>query len=141
MTSRRSPLKRSTKPLAIVWADRALSDLEAIGDFIAADNPVAAARWVGVLVATAQRAAGAPMAGRRVPELGRDDIREVFKRTYRVVYRVRTDRIEVLTVFEGHRLFPKGVEGTKPAPELKRPPHRKLRARLAECGEAWLDTG
>jgi hypothetical protein len=36
----------------------------------------------------------------------------VFKRTYRVVYRVRGDRIEVLTIFEGHRLFPRDVEGS-----------------------------
>jgi plasmid stabilization system protein ParE len=63
-------------------------------------------------MATAERTAGAPMAGRRVPELGRDDIREVFKRTYRVVYRVPGDRIEVLMVFEGHRLFPRDLEGT-----------------------------
>jgi hypothetical protein len=37
----------------------------------------------------------------------------VFKRTYRIVYRVRDDRMEVLTVFEGHRLFPRdvGLEG------------------------------
>jgi mRNA-degrading endonuclease RelE of RelBE toxin-antitoxin system len=33
----------------------------------------------------------------------------VFKRTYRIVYRVTEERIEVLTVFEGHRLFPDDV--------------------------------
>ncbi len=112
MTTKRRPRKRSTKQLAVVWTDRALSDLEAIGDFIAADGPVAAARWLGVLMASAERAAGTPMAGRRVPEIGRDDIREVLKRSYRIVYRVRGDRLEVLTVFEGHRLFPRDIEGT-----------------------------
>jgi plasmid stabilization system protein ParE len=94
---------------AVVWTDRALSDLEAVGDFIAADNPRAAERWVGLLMATAERAAGAPIAGRRVPELGRDEVREIFKRTYRIVYRVMSDRIEILTVFEGHRRFPSDV--------------------------------
>jgi plasmid stabilization system protein ParE len=49
---------------------------------------------------------------RVVPELGRDDIREVLKRTYRIVYRVRGDRVEVLTISEGHRLFPPDIEGT-----------------------------
>ena len=97
------------KPLAVVWTERALSDLEAIGDFIAVDNPVAAERWVGVLMAAAQRAAVAPRAGRRVPELGRDDVREVLKRTYRIVYRVKRGSVQVLPVFEGHRLFPKNV--------------------------------
>jgi len=43
-----------------------------------------------------------------VPELGRDDVREVLVQRYRVVYRVSTERLEVLT-FEGHRRFPRGV--------------------------------
>ncbi len=34
------------------------------------------------------------MAGRRVPEIGRDDIREVFQRTYRINYRVGGDRLQ-----------------------------------------------
>jgi plasmid stabilization system protein ParE len=78
VTSKRGPRQKSTKLFALVWTDRALSDLEAIGDFIAADNPVAAERWIGVLMATAERMARVPMAGRRVPELGRDDIRKVL---------------------------------------------------------------
>lgn len=50
-----------------------------------------------------------PLAGRIVPEKRRPDIREVFLRTYLIVYRVREDSILVLTVFEGHRLFPSGA--------------------------------
>jgi plasmid stabilization system protein ParE len=111
VTAKRRPRKRSGKPLAVLWTDRALSDLEAIGDFIAADNPAAAERWVGVLMATAERAARTPRAGRRVPELGRDDLREVLKRSYRIVYRVRDEHMEILTVLEGHRLFPRDVGG------------------------------
>jgi plasmid stabilization system protein ParE len=92
-----------------VWSDRALRDLEAIGDYIAADDPVAAAQWVSRLIDMAERAAAAPLMGRRVPELARDDIRETFLRTYRIVYRLRPGRMEILTVFEGHRLFPGDV--------------------------------
>ena len=44
-----------------------------------------------------------PRMGRVVPEIARDDVREVFQRTYRIVYRVVDDGIVVLTVFEGHR--------------------------------------
>lgn len=91
---------------AVFWTDRALSDLEAIGDYIARDDARAAERWIEQLLATAVRASRNPLAGRLVPEVGRNEVREVFKRTYRIVYRVSRDRIEVLTVFEGHRLFP-----------------------------------
>jgi plasmid stabilization system protein ParE len=44
-----------------------------------------------------------PLGGRVVPEVGRDDVREVFQRSYRIIYRVAGDDIRVLTVFEGHR--------------------------------------
>jgi mRNA-degrading endonuclease RelE of RelBE toxin-antitoxin system len=40
-----------------------------------------------------------------VTEIGRDDIRETFLRSYRIVYRVDDGGITVLTVFEGHRLM------------------------------------
>ena len=95
--------------LSIEWTERAIADLRAIDDYIAADNPLAAERWVGRLIAKAEAAARLPMAGRVVPEKGRTDIREVFLRTYRLIYRVREGSILVLTVFEGHRLFPPGA--------------------------------
>jgi addiction module RelE/StbE family toxin len=94
----------------LVWTSRAEADLEAIGDYIAAENPVAAERWVRKLLATARAAADVPLAGRVVPEIRMGDVREVFLRTYRIVYRVRGDHVVVLTVFEGHRLFPSDVD-------------------------------
>jgi plasmid stabilization system protein ParE len=82
-----------------------LRDLEAIEQFIAQDDPVAANRWVLKLIATAERAAKLPTAGRIVPEKQRNDIREVRLRTYRIVYAVHERGINVLTVFEGHKLL------------------------------------
>jgi plasmid stabilization system protein ParE len=80
-----------------------MADLEAIGEYIAQDNPGAALAWVERLQQRANAAATAPNAGRVVPERGRSDIREVFLRSYRIVYRVDGDDVVVLTVFEGHR--------------------------------------
>ena len=89
------------------WTARARHDLLAIGRYIARDNPEAARRWVERLRERARRAARQPLAGRVVPELQRDDIREVLLRAYRIVYRLRPGEIHVLTVFEGHRLLRK----------------------------------
>jgi plasmid stabilization system protein ParE len=89
------------------WTERAATDLIAIGDYIAADNPAAARSWVEKLRQRAVKASKVPGSGRVVPEIGRDDVREVFQRTYRIVYRVVDDGIVVLTVFEGHRLLGK----------------------------------
>jgi len=91
------------------WTRRSIEDLRAIGHYIAEDNPTAARQWLERLRQRAHHAAVTPRAGRRVPELAREDIREVFLRSYRIVYRLAGDGIEVLTVFEGHRLFPEDV--------------------------------
>ena len=90
----------------IEWTARALADLEGIDEFIAARSPLAAERWVARLVACAQAAAASPLAGRVVPERAQDGVREVLCKSYRIVYRVKPRGILVLTVFEGHRLFP-----------------------------------
>lgn len=100
------PRRASGRRRRLFWTDRALADLEATGDYISRDDPRAAESWVAQLIALFERAASAPLAGRRVPELGREDVREVLRRTYRLVYRNSKDRLEVLTVLEGHRLFP-----------------------------------
>lgn len=88
------------------WSQRALADLIAIGRYIGSDDPGAARRFVEELRARARLAAALPRAGRMVPEIGRPDVREVIHRTYRIVYGVGGDGIQVLTVFEGHRQFP-----------------------------------
>jgi addiction module RelE/StbE family toxin len=91
---------------AVVWTPQALGDVEEIGACIERDDAVAAARWIDKLLTAAQAAADAPLAGRRVPELERDDVRERIVGNYRLVYWLRDERLEVLTVFEGHRLPP-----------------------------------
>ena len=91
------------------WSDHARRDLLAIGRYIDRDKPQAARGWIEQLRERARQAAENPLAGRVVPELGRDDVREVFLRSYRIVYSVGEETVDVLTVFEGHRLLPKGL--------------------------------
>ncbi len=93
----------------IIWSDRARADLAQIGDYIAANNPRAAEQWVERLIALVEKAAQVPMAGRVVPEFRRPDLRERILRHFRVVYLLRQEGIEVVTIFEGHRQFPSNV--------------------------------
>jgi len=90
------------------WTRRASRDLLEIARFIARDDRGAARRWVEKLREQAARAALQPLAGRRVPEVPRDDVRETFLRSYRIIYRVLKSGVEILTVFEGHRQLPLG---------------------------------
>jgi plasmid stabilization system protein ParE len=46
-----------------------------------------------------------PNAGRMVPEISNPDIRELIFQKYRVVYKLKGKQIEILTVFEGHKLL------------------------------------
>ena len=89
----------------ISWSHRARRNLLDIGDFISHDKPEAASRWVAQIIEAVERTALFPTSGRVVPEIDRDDIREVVFDNYRIVYQVRDNQIIVLTVFESHRLF------------------------------------
>ncbi len=92
--------------MKVIWERRALSDLRRIQLYIARDNATAARRWVKQLIDRARTTVEHPLAGRRVPELEREDIREVFVKSYRIIYRVTDSAIRVLTVIQGHRQMP-----------------------------------
>lgn len=92
--------------MRVVWTEQALERLQEIDDFISQDSPARAARFIAKLLARDDRLTPFPSAGRQVPELGSNAIREVLEGNYRIVYRLTSERIEILTVFEGHRLLP-----------------------------------
>jgi len=94
--------------MKLFWTETAKQDLQAIRRYIAADNPTAAKRWILRLRERARNALHAPFAGRAVPEFSREDIHELIEGNYRIVYQVFADRLVILTVYEGHQLFPEG---------------------------------
>jgi addiction module RelE/StbE family toxin len=93
--------------MRVRWTFRAREDLKEIGAYIAQDNPLAARRWVARLKERTRILTRMPRAGRVVPERQRDDIRELIEGNYRIVYQVTERSIDILMVFEGHRLFPR----------------------------------
>jgi toxin ParE1/3/4 len=92
--------------MKLFWTETAKQNLLSIRRYIAADNPTAANRWVERLKERARSSLHSPFAGRKVPEFSRDDIRELIEGNYRIVYQVHGNHIVILTVFEGHALFP-----------------------------------
>ena len=94
----------------ILWTPQAIEDLEAIRDYVARDSEHYAALLAERLFSSVDHLAAFPEAGRIVPEFQRPELRETILGSYRVVYRLRADRVEVLTVFHGARLFPKTFE-------------------------------
>jgi plasmid stabilization system protein ParE len=92
--------------MSVTWSREAGENLVDIEEFIARDSVERAIRFIDALIDhTEAMLADSPKSGRSVPEIGNPDIRELIYRGYRIVYRLNGDRIEILTVFEGHRLL------------------------------------
>ena len=89
------------------WTDKALFRLQQVHDYIAQDSSVNAGRFIDRLTRKAALIAHQPRAGVVVKKYQRDDIRETYEGAYRIVYRIRPDRIDILTVRHGARLMPK----------------------------------
>jgi toxin ParE1/3/4 len=89
----------------VVWSPRAVEDLDAIAQYIAADSQAYAAAVVKTILITARHLSRFPFAGRIVPELGDPNIREWFAYSYRIVYRVEEKVVTVATVVHGKRLL------------------------------------
>jgi plasmid stabilization system protein ParE len=53
------------------------------------------------LTRRSQQIAKFPFSGRRVPEYDADQIREVIEGSFRVIYHIKSDQIDVLAVIHG----------------------------------------
>jgi len=91
----------------VVWAPQARDDLQALYDYIAKDSQRYADMVVNQIIAAVGRLEHFPESGRVVPELHRSDLREIIWRSYRIVYRHKSDSAQahVLTVFRSERLL------------------------------------
>ena len=90
----------------IVWSPQSLRDIESIRAYIAQDSARVAELVVGRIIKAVERLKAFPESGRKVPERNDPEIREVIESPYRVVYRLRTGRVEIVTVFRASRLLP-----------------------------------
>jgi len=87
------------------WTLQAYQDLDSIAEFIAKDSPQYARLFVVDILQAADRIAEFPKSGRTVPELGDPAVREIIMGNYRVVYRLKADAAEILTIYHGARLL------------------------------------
>jgi toxin ParE1/3/4 len=98
----------------IAWTEPALAGLTDVVAYIAADDPRAAERLRDRTIAAVERAAAHPYSGRVVPEIARQDVREVIVRPYRIVYRVAETHIVIWAVHSGRRLLSEDVIADQP---------------------------
>jgi len=84
--------------LRLIWSPLAIKRLSEIAKFIAMDNPLTAERWVDKIFDKVEKLSDFPERGRVVPELNNKIIREIIIGNYRVIYKMETNEISVLTV-------------------------------------------
>lgn len=73
----------------VIWADGAVADLDAAADYISKDSPAYAASFVLQSLEAARSLGDLPERGRVVPEFKREDIREIFVFSYRLIQSMR----------------------------------------------------
>ena len=92
-------------PSKIYWTRQAREDLRAVRVHIARDAPATASAYVRKLRLSVGRLRQFPFSGEVVPEIGREDLREVLLGNYRIIYRVADRRVDILAVFHSARIF------------------------------------
>jgi toxin ParE1/3/4 len=89
----------------VIWAYAAAEDLDAAAAYIHRDSPAYAASFVNRALQAGRSLSELAERGRMVPEFMDEKIREIFVYSYRLIYRIESDRISILGLVHGRRDF------------------------------------
>jgi toxin ParE1/3/4 len=89
----------------VIWTEPALSDLDAIADYIALDKPEAARQLVKRVFQHVEQLSDHPKSGSRPPELKGWRYRQIVEPPCSVFYRIDGDHVYILYVMRGEQLF------------------------------------
>lgn len=89
----------------VVWAEPALSDLDAIADYIALDNPEAARELVQRIFKHVDQLEEHPRSGSKPQELKGWRYRQIVEPPCRIFYRQDVAQVYILHVMRAERLF------------------------------------
>jgi plasmid stabilization system protein ParE len=84
--------------MTVIWTDTAQEHLDDIYRYIARDSALYAKRMVDRLTRRSTQIAHFPFSGREVPEYSLKQIRQVIEGSYRIIYYIKSDGIDVLAV-------------------------------------------
>ncbi len=89
--------------MQVEWTEPALEDMADIRDYIAEDSKENAYRFIERIFDAAAQLTDFPERGRHVPEAERSDVREVLYKDYRIIYLIKAEQVDILTVLHGAR--------------------------------------
>ena len=91
----------------VIWTEPALADLEAIADYIALDNPIAARQLVQHVIKHIEQLKDHPLCGSKLPEFKGWRYRQIVEPPCRIIYRHEKRLVHILHVVRGERLLDK----------------------------------
>jgi toxin ParE1/3/4 len=91
--------------MTIQFTRRAYVRLLEIHRYISKDSPARATKFSDTLLKHIEPLIANPQMGRIVPEKQDPSIRELLYKNYRIIYKINTNTIYIITIFEGHKLL------------------------------------
>lgn len=92
--------------MRVHWTNTAIDHLLSIYEYVSHDSDVYADRLMDRLTRRSQQIGTFPRSGRSVPEYEAPDIREVIEGSYRIIYRIKKEQIDVLAVIHSAQQLP-----------------------------------
>lgn len=90
----------------VKWTELAWNDLESIAEYIARDSKNYASAFVREVREASRSLDRFPERGRVVVELNDTSIRELFVRSYRLIYKTQEDAVYIIAFVHGARDLP-----------------------------------
>ncbi|HLO84023.1 MAG TPA: type II toxin-antitoxin system RelE/ParE family toxin [Nostocaceae cyanobacterium] len=87
--------------MKVFWTETAVNHLSSIYSYIAQNSPQYAQRLVERLTNRSEQIAQFPLSGRIVPEFESKQIREVIEGSYRIIYYIKPEQIDIIAVLHG----------------------------------------
>lgn len=75
--------------------------MSSIYNYLSQNSPQYAQRFVERLIRRSEQIANFPLSGRIVPEFETKQIREIIEGSYRIIYYLKSDKIDILAVLHG----------------------------------------
>ncbi len=93
--------------MRIAWTADARQRLKEIEVYFAKQNSTKMAREVAQrLIRRALTLEQPPLLGARLTGYGDSDLRQLFEKPYRIIYRVKSDQVEIITLLHYRQLLP-----------------------------------
>ncbi len=92
--------------MRIIWFPLAVDRASEIADYIAQDKPSAAEKWIDTVFSKVEQIKSSPEIDRIVPEINDTQFRKLIYGNYRIIYRIETKQISILTIRHGRQILP-----------------------------------